>query len=226
MTSPFISPLVFGAHVWDTCLFYAATHPDKPDEGQQTTFKGLITTLVHKLPCGICGVDGMKYISQHPITAATRDEAVLWVVTFHNYVNEKRGVRSDWTPLEALQSLAARKCSNMTKLDKATQMRLEDHKMLVEIIADNQALRTQLGMPEKYEKPEEVDWMKYYSNADTTGLPTFPSYVLATVVAILIMLLLTWLLVIAMEDSWFPMNAEIISSHSRSALHLNDHLNE
>ncbi len=169
-----MSPLIWGTLLHDLLLFIASAYPDKPSEERQ---KSMLLFIIHcfaNVPCQEpCAMEASKYAHDHAPDVSSRKALLEYFVTFHNWINEKNGKKSDWNALTAVSAAHARHGSSIRSLARADQVRVEDHKMMQEIIKENNQLREQLGLPwrreneyfagENWEKQKlDFDFNKYF----------------------------------------------------------------
>jgi hypothetical protein len=147
--------IIWGTLAWDMLLLFAQAYPDEPSEKEQESMFLFLTHFFARVPCQLpCGEETKVYVNKHPITVTSKQAVLTYIVTFHNYVNEKTAKRSDWTVLEAIAACSLRHASNLRALSRADQTRIEDHQMMKELMEENNKLREQLGLPWKKENPD------------------------------------------------------------------------
>lgn len=123
-------PPLFGHLLWDTSLVIAANYPVKATEYAQKMFENFIQGIVFLTPCPTCAQSALAYVKEHPpANISSRQEAVKYVVDFHNFVNRKLG-KAEMTVKEALESLVERFKKDFAELPRAMQIRQEDAKRI------------------------------------------------------------------------------------------------
>jgi Erv1 / Alr family len=123
-------PPLFGTAMWDEALIIAFGLPEIVSDFSQEMFAQHIISMAYLTPCPGCQVDAVKYVVDHPPTKlATRNAALAYVVTFHNYVNQKLK-KATMTVEEALQALKKRWSQDLKELPRALKMRTEDAERL------------------------------------------------------------------------------------------------
>jgi Erv1 / Alr family len=94
--------------IWDTMYLLARALPFELDDLQKNTFIEFIKGLLPALPCPNCKMHAMNYYMDHNLNyIRTGQEAVEWVVSFHNSVNMLNGKRT-YTVQEAAAAFEAR----------------------------------------------------------------------------------------------------------------------
>jgi len=143
-------PLFWGPIGHDFILFMVSeSYPDKPTEDEQKQMGDTLMGIFRFLPCvSPCSNKATIYVKENPLTLESKDALLLWLVTFHNDLNAKKikPTKSNWTVLEALRAAHSRYGTSIRTLDRASQMRVEDHKMIQELLEDNNQMRTKLGL--------------------------------------------------------------------------------
>lgn len=177
-------PPAFGTLLHDVCLIYAHAYSDKPSKEQQESYKTLFLHFFKNIPCPDCAAEAYTYFQEHPINVSNRKALLQYVVTMHNDINRKLKKKDNWTVYEALDSLARRRWGNLKNLSRADQMRIEDHKLMQDILQENKQLKEQLGLPQQKEtmiEPEEKNdiYKMYYQESSSLS----PDLILVAIVA-------------------------------------------
>jgi hypothetical protein len=171
--------LIWGHLLHDVLLFFASSYSSNPSDAQKESMNLFLVHCFANLPCtDPCGIEASKYIHNHPFDVSSRETLLKDYVKFHNYLNEKDGKRSDWTVLEALAAAHLRHGSNIRALGRSDQIRVEDHKMMQELIQENNKLREKLGLP--WEKDNQFEsganWKKDKEKPDYDFAKHFKPY--------------------------------------------------
>ena len=173
-------PPSWGYLVWDTMLIMAMLYPEKPSEKRRAQMIDFLTNLCPNLPCPGCAGHCEVYQKDHPPDASGRNELIKWVVDFHNAVNRRTGKR-EFTLEEAERTIREKyfNWSKLRELDRAQQIRREDHKAIDEWKAKAAAA------PRAQAKDES-------SSCDRTAVIVVGSVALALVIALAVLLILKW----------------------------------
>ncbi len=197
-------PQLWGPIGHDFILFMIAeSYPETPNAKQQAKMEATLSGIFDFLPCqSPCSNNANKYYNLHPFRYTSRQELLEDYVAFHNHINATKinPSRSDWTVLEALQAAHSRYGTSLRSLDRAMQMRAEDHKLLQEVVEENNTLRTQLGKSwrkdientnglydPKKKNQMNVEFSKYFEPYDPTQWRVDPSGILIAVVAVFVL---------------------------------------
>lgn len=185
-------------HVWgpichDLLLFIANSFSENPTKEESESMRLFIINLFNNLPCEDCKLHAMNYLHEHPIQVSSKKQLLNDIVTFHNTLNLKDGKKSDWTPLEALSAASARYFTNFRKLERAQQIRLEDHRLLQDVVKENNELRMALDLPLRNDSNNEdyntmSEYFNSFSDSSTTSFDV--SIVLIVVVTVILFFLL------------------------------------
>ncbi len=140
-------PHVWGTICHDLLLFIATHYGLHPSYEDQESMRLLIYHMFKRLPCNDCSRDASDYLIKHPLDVSSTQTVVDYLVTFHNHLNTKDGKKDDWTPKEALLAASARYFTNFKQLNRAEQIRAEDHSIMKELINENNQLKQRLGLP-------------------------------------------------------------------------------
>lgn len=141
-------PGIFGPLVHDVLLMVAMAYPHKPNDDQQESMMLLLTHLFKNLPCPQCATHASAYLLAKKPDLSSGEALFDWLVVFHNDVNERTGKRSDWTVEEARKSLLDRHFTDIRNLSRAMSVRVEDHRQIMALKAENMVLRKKLDMPD------------------------------------------------------------------------------
>jgi Erv1/Alr family protein len=151
--------LIWGPLLHDILLFIASAYEEKPSEKQQESMLLCITHIFANLPCkDPCAIEATTYIEKNPIDVTSKDALLLYLVTFHNRLNATDGKKADWTVLEALAAAHARHGSSIRSLARADQVRVEDHKLIQDLIQENNDFREKIGLPWRRKENEKMDY--------------------------------------------------------------------
>ncbi len=133
-------PPLFGPVIWDTALIIALNFPEQPTDMEQRYWTDFLYGMVYLLPCPSCKLEAVRYVTEHPPLARTREEAVQYVVDFHNFVNKRLG-KVIVTKDEATRALVKRFDKDYKDLGRAMQVRKEDAEKIQELQAQVQKLQ-------------------------------------------------------------------------------------
>lgn len=123
-------PPLFGDRLWDTALIIALNFPEIAQDMHSQYFANLMYGIVYLTPCPSCSSHGVTYVVEHPPIVRTRDQAVAYVVDFHNSVNVKLG-KATMNINEAKAALLQRLEGDYKDLPRAQQMRKEDSARII-----------------------------------------------------------------------------------------------
>jgi hypothetical protein len=104
-------PLHFGRDFWNAMLEAALNFPDAPTDEQKTNMVNWLTFTMKILPCPGCAVHGFEYVLKNPPDVTSGKTLIFWIVTFHNFVNEKLN-KKQLTLQEALADVMAHMLEN------------------------------------------------------------------------------------------------------------------
>ena len=86
-------PPSFGSYVWAILHMTSLNYPAAPTQGEREKMATLINSLLQNLPCPLCASHAVQYAEEHPLALDSRDDLVLYMIQFHNSVNERTGKR-------------------------------------------------------------------------------------------------------------------------------------
>lgn len=86
-------PPSFGSYVWAILHMTSLNYPAAPTHGERQKTATLINSLLQNLPCPGCAFHAVQYAKEHPLALDSRDDLVLYMIQFHNSVNERTGKR-------------------------------------------------------------------------------------------------------------------------------------
>ncbi len=89
----FITPEVWGKHVWKALHYITLGYPENPTKEQKEKYKAFFILLKDTLPCSVCADHYAENLKKMPITDTvleSRESLVKWLIDFHNVVNEMK----------------------------------------------------------------------------------------------------------------------------------------
>lgn len=164
-------PLIWGQICHDMLLFICAGYADDPTQEEKESMQLCIFHLFKRLPCQECAINAASYVAAHPINVNSRKELIQYIVTFHNHQDEIAGKKHDWTPLEAMDAAYARHMTNFKHILRADQKRIEDHKIMQDLIKENNQLKMSLGLPLRndHEEIQNYELDNYFNSFTMAG---------------------------------------------------------
>lgn len=133
-------PPLFGSLLWDTLLVVALNFPKVPQDLHKRYFKDLIYGVIFLTPCPQCAGHGVEYVKSHPPEVNSTEEAVKYVVDFHNSTNKRLG-KAEFTVEEATKAIVMRMSRDFKDMPLIQQRRVEDSKRITELQAQVQKLQ-------------------------------------------------------------------------------------
>jgi hypothetical protein len=122
----------FGPISWDVMLLCALAYGNTPSEDDRKNMSDFIRGLAHVLPCSGCSNHAVEYIRNHIPDVSSSEALVVYIVTFHNAVNIQSGKRV-YSVEEAKKLVMDRYLSDGVQMDRAQQLRKEDHLKISEL---------------------------------------------------------------------------------------------
>jgi hypothetical protein len=91
------SPRQWGPLIWSYLHLIASTFPDEPSKEAREKVVQLVNHVANFIPCGMCSGHFKSYLEQNHIWDWTksRDKLEEYFFTFHESVNDRRGVSKE-----------------------------------------------------------------------------------------------------------------------------------
>ena len=127
--------------IWDTMLLVAFGLPWgtlTPEKKMQ--FIRFMQALMPLVPCPGCSIHAVEYINTHPLDPKTGEEAVEYIVNFHNEINRRTQKRT-YTVQEAKQALEKRLERDFKDYPRTQIIQLEGEQKIQELQAELNILK-------------------------------------------------------------------------------------
>lgn len=128
--------VAWGQTLHDALTFVVLAYPEKnPTIDQQENIRKFFKYTFANLPCPMCIAHATRYFKGNPPPVGSQKELHEWLVTFHNSINRRTGKKADWTVEESRKAIFDRHFTDLKKLDRANNMRIEDSRMMNKLSA-------------------------------------------------------------------------------------------
>jgi len=87
------NPKIWGPGTWTLFHCMSATYPKDPSDADKRVYARFFLDMSKVLPCAHCREHSRDFLKKNPIrnVLSNRSSFQLWVIDFHNSVNEKLG---------------------------------------------------------------------------------------------------------------------------------------
>ena len=130
-----VYPATWGHHQWFMLHLVAQNIPETPTSEDLGKFQDYLSSSCRILPCPGCSAHAVSYLEKNPLKLSTRDDAIDYVIDFHNDVNKRTG-KKVYNHLEA-RELIRKTTMNLTEwmdIARAQETRKEDHQLVREAL--------------------------------------------------------------------------------------------
>lgn len=128
-------PPLWGTMFHDMLFFVALQYPAVANKDKQQALKLLLANFFYLLPCPGCSLHAQAYWTRFEgrVDFSSQTSVFQFLVDMHNDINRRLNKRSNWTVKEAHEAFYRRHFTNLAKVHRSDQVRVEDHQRIAEL---------------------------------------------------------------------------------------------